>query len=137
MLVQGYDSNSLRILAGLEPLASTFAAEDYFLRSAKELGLSVPDSEAAIRTYACEIAQQIVEGQLTGPEGVRALYRICLATEYDRDYLIWLELDDALDGLLSGDYGYTDESATLEDFDEVAKQEAEKFIVEMSGKAAT
>src|SRR5215208_5660475 len=137
MLVQGYDSYSLRILAGLERSASTFEAEDYFLRSAKELGISIPDSEAAVRAYACEIARQIVEGRLTGQEGVRALYRICLATEYDRDYLIWLELDDALDSLLSGEYAYTYESATLENFDEVAKQEAEKFIVEMSGKAAT
>ena len=137
MLVQGYDSYSLRILAGLERLASTFEAEDYFLRSAKELGLSVPDSEAAIGVYACEIAQEIVEGRLTGQEGVRALYRICLATEYHRDYLIWLELDDALDSILSGEYAYTYESATLENFDEVAKREAEKFIVEMSGKAAT
>jgi hypothetical protein len=137
MLVQDYDSYSLRILAGLERLASSFEAEDYFLRSAKELGLRVPDSEAAVGDYACDIAQQIVEGHLTGQEGVRALYRICLATEYDRDYLIWLELDDALDSLLSGEYAYTYESATLENFDEVVKQEAEKFIVEMSGKAET
>lgn len=137
MLVQGYDSYSLRILAGLERLASTFEAEEYFLRSAKELGLSIPDSGTAVRAYACEIAQQIVDGRLTGQEGVRELYRICLATEYDRDYLVWLQLDDALDTLLSGEYAYTYESATLENFDEVAKQEAEKFIVEMCGKAAT
>ena len=137
MLVQSYDSYSLRILAGLERLASTFEAEDYFLRSAKELDLSIPDSDAAVRAYACEIAQQVVEGQLTGQEGVRALYQICLATEYDRDYLIWLELDDALDNLHAGAYPHTYESATLENFDQVAKQEAEKFIAEMSGKAAT
>jgi hypothetical protein len=137
MLVQGYDSYSLRILAGLECLASTFESEDYFLRASTELGLSIPDSGAAVRAYACEIAQQIVEGKVTAQDGVRALYRICLATEYDRDYLIWLELDDALDSLLSGEYAYTYESATLENFDEVARQEAEKFIVEMDGKAAT
>jgi len=137
MLMQGYDSYSLRILAGLQRQASTFEAEEYFMRSAKELGLSIPDSEAAVRGYACEIAQQIVAGQLTGQEGVRALYRICLATEYNRDYLIWLELDDALDSLLSGEYAYTYESATLENFDEVAKREAEKFIVEICDAAAT
>jgi hypothetical protein len=136
MLMQDYDSYSLRILAGLEPLTSTSEAEDYFLRSAKEINLSIPDSEMAIRSYACEIAQQIVDEQLTGQEGVRVLYRICLATEYNQDYLIWLELDDALDSLLSMEYAYTYESATLENFDEVAKQEAEKFILKMNGKAS-
>lgn len=137
MLVQGYDSYSLRILAGLERSATTFEAEDYFRRAAKELGLRVPEPGAAVRAYACEIARSIVDGQVTARDGVRALYRVCLATEYERDYLIWLQLDDALDSLLSGQYAYTYESATLENFDEVAKQEAEKFIVEMCGTAAT
>jgi hypothetical protein len=136
MLVQGYDSYSLRILAGVGRLASTFEAEDYFLRSIKELGLSIPDSETAVRSYACEIAQQIIEGHLTGQEGVRALYRICLATDYNRAYMIWLTLDDALDSLLSGEYAHTYESATLENFDEVAKQEAEKFIAEICNNNA-
>lgn len=137
MLVQGHDTYSLRILAGLERSASAFEAEDYFLRAAKELGLTIPAPADAVRAYACEIARQIMDEQITGQDGVRALYRICLGTEYDRDYLIWLELDDALDSLLSGQYAYTYESATLENFDEVAKQEAEKFIVEMCGTVAT
>jgi hypothetical protein len=51
--------------------------------------------------------------------------------------MIWLELDDALDNLLAGEYPYTYESATLENFDEVAKHEAESFITEMNAKAAT
>jgi hypothetical protein len=133
MLVQGRDSYSLRILAGLPPSTSTSEAEDYFLRSARELGLSVPDPEAAVRGYACEVARQIVEGHVAARDGVRELYRICLATEHDRDYRIWLRLDDALDSLLSGEYAHAYESATLEDFDEIATREAEKFIAEMCG----
>ena len=43
MLVQGYDSHSLRILAALDRFSSVFEAEDYFLRSLKELDLSAPD----------------------------------------------------------------------------------------------
>jgi hypothetical protein len=137
MLVQGYDSYSLRILAGLDRFASPFEAEDYFLRSVKELGLSIPDSENAIRAYACVIAQQISEGEITSQEGVRALYKICIATEYERDFVVWLELDDALDNLLYGDYLYTYESATLDNFDEIAKREAVNFINTVCGHAAT
>jgi len=136
MLVQGHDSNSLRILAGLPSSATAAEAEDYFLRSARELGLSVPDPETAVRGYACEVARQIVEGVVAARDGVRELYRVCLATEYEPEYRIWLRLDDALDSLLSGEYAYSYESATLEDFDEVARREAEKFIAEVCGRAS-
>lgn len=137
MLVQGYDSHSLRILAGLDKFASTFEAEDYFLRSIKELNLRIPDSANAIRAYACEIAEQIIKGIVTGQEGVRALYNVCIATEYERDFIIWYELDDALDSLLYGDYPFTYESATLENFDEIAKREAATFIATVCGQSAT
>ena len=59
MLVQGFNSPSLAILAGLDKFASIFEAGDYFLRSINELNLSAPDSDTAIRLYACEIANQI------------------------------------------------------------------------------
>ncbi|HEU4836787.1 MAG TPA: hypothetical protein VFS90_20300 [Pyrinomonadaceae bacterium] len=128
MLVQGYDSRSLRILAGLDKFASTFEAENYFARSLAELNLTPPDSDTAIRAYACEIARQIIEDKITAQDGVRALFQICIATDYAADFIIWLELDDALDSLISGNYPFTYESATLENFNEIAKREAANFI---------
>lgn len=136
MLVQGYDSYSLRILAGLDRFASPFEVEDYFQRSVKELGLHIPNSENAIRAYACAIAQQVIDGEVTGQQGVRALYRICLATNYGRDFMIWLELDDALDSLLCGEHPYTYESATLDNFNEIAKLEAANFIATVCNHTA-
>jgi len=136
MLVQGFDSHHLRILAGLDNSTSVFEAEERFLRCSTELEITAPDPETAIRAYACEIAQQLIAGRLTGREGVRALYQICRATEYDPDFLIWYDLDDAFDHLRAGDYPYTYPSATLENYNEVAKQEAEKFIADMSSRFA-
>src|SRR4026209_423182 len=78
LLVQGYYSRSLRILAGLDRFVSTFEAEDYFVRAITELNLTLPDSDTAIRAYACAIARQIVEDEITAPEGVRALFKICI-----------------------------------------------------------
>jgi hypothetical protein len=128
MLVRGYDSRSLRILAGLNRSGSTFEAEGYFDRSIAELNLTPPDPDAAIRAYACAIARQIIEEEITAPEGVRALFKICIATDYASDFIIWLELDDALDSLVSGNHPFTYQSATLENFDEIAKREATNFI---------
>jgi hypothetical protein len=137
MLVRGHDSFSLRILAGLGPSAGSFEVEGYFLRSARELGLRIPDAAEAVRAYACELARELAAGRLDAREGVRELYRICLGTEYAREYVIWLRLDDALDSLLSGGYAHTYESATLENFEEVARREAEKFVAEVCGGDAT
>jgi hypothetical protein len=133
MLTQGHDSHSLRILAGLDAFTSTFEAEDYFLRSVRELGLTVPDRDAAVLGYACGIAQRIIDGELTGRQAVRELYKLCLATQYRRDLMVWLYLDDALDSLLAGEYPYTYKSATLENFEEIVRREAESFIAGVGG----
>jgi len=128
MLVQGYDSRSLRILAGLDKFTNTFEAENYFARSLAELTLTPPDSDTDIRAYACEIARQIIEDKITSKDGVRALYSICIATEFAREFIVWCELDEALETLMAGHYPFTYESATLENFDEITKREAANFI---------
>ncbi len=137
MLMQDCDSRHLRILAGLgRKTTSAFEAEDYFLRCMKELNLSVPDSEKAIWAYAREAAQEIVDGRISGKQGVRNMFQFCLATDYDHDFVIWLELDDALDNLLQDEHPYSYKSATLENFEIIAKHEAEKFIDLMNRKIA-
>jgi hypothetical protein len=133
MLVQGYDSRSLRILAGLDRSTRTFEAEGYFDRSIAELNLTPPDPDAAIRTYACEIARQIIEDKITARDGVRALVSICIATGCARDFIIWLELDEAFESLMAGHYPFTYQSATLDNFDEIAKREAANFIAAVTG----
>ncbi len=125
MLVHDYDSYSLRILAGLDKRATAFEAEHYFARVLKELNLNPPALHAAVRAYGCEIARQIIEDKITAQDGVRKLYQICIGTDYSRDFIGWYELDDILDTLLQGiPYG----SVTLENFDEITKQEAADFI---------
>ncbi len=137
MLEQGYDFRQLRILAVLDrKTTSRLEAGDYFLRCMKELNLPAPDSEKAILAYAREAAQEIVEENIPARKGVRNMFKFCLATDYDHDFVIWLELDDALDLLIEGEDSYSYESATLENFDSIAKLEAEKFIGVMNQRLA-
>lgn len=136
MLMQGYDSHHLCILAGLDNSTSFYEADERFLRAARELGFDVPDSEKAVRLYACETAQQIIEGQLTGHEGVRSLSKICRDTTYHPDFIAWYYLDEAWDFMMAGDPPYTYQSATLENYDEVARQEARNFIAAMRARYA-
>ena len=127
MLEQGFDSRSLRILAGLDG-SSLFEAADYFRRVLRELQIAEPDLEGSMRTYACELASRIVAGTLDARNGVRQLYQICLAAGYTEDFRVWLYLDDALDALEEGDYPHTYGSLTFGNLEETVRAEAKRFL---------
>jgi hypothetical protein len=135
MLTEGYDSRSLRILASLGRLANSFEAENYYLRCLEELQVHEPAPETAVSEYACYLSQQILDGQLTSREGVRALYLLCQATDYAPEFMVWYELEEALDGLVSGDSPNFYGPMTMETFDIIVKQEAERFITKMTQTA--
>jgi hypothetical protein len=128
MLVYGSDSRSLRILAALDKFTASYEAEDYFRRSIEELSLELPPRDVAIRSYACDIARQMKKGRIPLRDGVRALFQICIATDYPPEFIVWYELCDALDSLLYKSFPHTYPSATLEDFDEIAEREAVSFL---------
>src|SRR5580704_16349162 len=72
MLERGFDSRSLRILAGLDGF-SLFEADDYFRRVLRELRIPEPDFATSIRAYACELATRLVSRTLDPENGVRQL----------------------------------------------------------------
>ena len=129
--MQGCDSFHLRILSSLEASTSSVEAENYFFRCVKELSLSVPSNDLALLAYANETAQQIVAGEISGNQGVQLLHQLWVASDYDSDFTIWLELDNARGDLLAGADPCTYETATLANIDSIIKDEARKFIVVM------
>lgn len=132
MLVEGRDSPSLRIFAGLDERGGVFEAEDYFVRVMRELQISEPDSAAALKAYGVDLATKILDGSL-GPEaGVRMLYQLCKKTNYEAPFTVWCELDDALDDIKAGSYPNCYEKATAENFGDIVKKEARKFIERVS-----
>ena len=127
MLERDLDSPSLRILAGLDG-SSLFEADDYFCRVLRELHIPEPDFETSIRAYACELATRLVAGTLDPENGVRQLYRLCLAADYAKDFMVWLYLDDALDDIRAGLYPYSYDSLTTNNFEETVRTEAKNFL---------
>ena len=150
MLMQEYDSPSLRVLAGLDRHNDFREVESYFLRSIEELNIEETEIKVAIRAYACETAQKIIDDQFTYSKsditssrshlissqlGVMALSRIYygylwgdLDGDYS-DYEIWLELNDVSGGILNPSW---QSSVTPEDFDSIVKQEAAIFLAKMA-----
>ena len=135
MLELEQDSPSLRMLASMDAFASTFEAEDYFIRAVRELG--IPEPADGLRAYACDVAKRIVVGDIPPRQGVRELFQVWIAADGAAEYLIWLELDDALDNLEAGVDAYTYPSATAENFDAITCAEARAFLERMNESPPT
>lgn len=128
MLTVGFDSPSLRILAGLNTFDSTHQAEDYFRRTITELKVEIPSREESLRQYACNVAKQIINRTVVPVDGVRELYAACVASDYAKEYTIWLQLDDARESLRWNETPYSYPEITRENFYEIIEKEALEFI---------
>lgn len=135
MLERDFDSPSLRILAGLDG-SSLFEADDFFRRVLRELHIPEPDFDTSVRAYACDLCQRIIAGTLDPKDGVRQLYKTCLATNYASDFMVWLYLDDGLDSIEAGHYPGTYEGLTPDNFEETVRTEAKRFTESFSNENA-
>lgn len=74
-LVDGFDSSSLRILAGLDyGLVAEIEAPDYFLKAVKELKLPIPDCELAFGNWYQTVTLYRTLG-LTLPDEATVIYQ--------------------------------------------------------------
>lgn len=104
MIVEGFDSPSLRILAGLDENGNVFETAETFGKVVREMGIQEPNTQGKFRGYACYQASRILDGTISPENGVKALYRVWLKSNYDHPYSIWCSLDDALDWVQQGNY---------------------------------
>jgi hypothetical protein len=91
-LMEGFDSPSLAILAGLdlEGSVSQFEAEMYFQKVVEELRWQLPDDETLLRRHLVEIAEQIKAGAIDTETGIERIHReIVSPLAHPKDLLPW------------------------------------------------
>ena len=99
-LAGGWDSPSLRILAGLDlgELPSVFEANPYLDRALHELGFEVPDHEVVVRDYVDQLAAEIAGGRLNPKDGVDLIHLVAVSPlSHPPDLQPWCDLSDGLD----------------------------------------
>ena len=128
LLEQGQDSPSLRILAGLFSPFNSFEVQDYFERSLKELHVDEPKESDAINSYSIYLCERIISGNIETISGMEALYRICIHLDYRGDYIVWLELSDAVLSIKYGETPYTYSSMKKDNIDKIILNEATNFL---------
>lgn len=95
-LESNLDSKNIRILASLRKPLYSSEVDDYFNRSLKDLGWTMPEPRECLLEYARSIAKQIVSGDLPPLEGCRKIYDVVVALQYPRELMAWLYLDEGL-----------------------------------------
>jgi len=73
-LLDNYDSESLRILAGLDEKTAEDEVMFYFKRSLRELGILLPEVKEAIYILSKEVACKIISGELEEYDGGRLIW---------------------------------------------------------------
>lgn len=98
LLYEDIKSENVAILAsmGLERDPDSEEVETYFLKSLKDLDLTLPDEKEGLKTYAKAICAQIVSGDLDTEEGVGILESFYSKSDYEAIYSIWDALSEDL-----------------------------------------
>jgi hypothetical protein len=97
-LETGFDSPSLRILAGLPSPAWRSDAEPHFCHALEELQIAIPNKGEVFREYAKEVARKIISGE-TSPEAGAELIerRVVSPLNHPEDLMAWCYLSEGLD----------------------------------------
>jgi len=126
---EGYDSESLWILAGLDN-ESTEVREEYFWKAIKELNLEIEREEIELlNDYAIYLSKAVLNNALSPRTGVKKMFDLCRESGYDEKYIQFYELDEDLDCLKYGDITpIFNHNITEENANEIILKEFKLFL---------
>jgi hypothetical protein len=104
-LVAGWDSPSLRVLAGLEKPPNEFEVDRYVTQVAQELRIDIPNRRGLGELYALVIARDLVDGAAPPYEGSRELRRLWLVLGCPTSLQPWSMYEDGFELARDGIYG--------------------------------
>jgi hypothetical protein len=98
MLMSGYDTEHLRILAGETEPFNQFQMIELIDKVFAELGLPYSDEQQTLRNYACWLVERSLSGQLDNFKVLEILKDICIDLDLDDNYfdfyLLYFAKDD-------------------------------------------
>ena len=127
-MVDGLDSDSLRILAGFDESESIFELQECFLKVKSELGLCEPQKDEAVRIYALHLAKTILEPDSDQERLVSQLCEPCHTNDYPEYLMEWYLLDDGLADIRSGHYPACFDKLYKADAREITMGVARSFV---------
>ncbi|SDU21599.1 hypothetical protein [Halopseudomonas salegens] len=130
LLYEDVDSENVAILAsmGCERDPDSEEIEKYFLKSIRDLDLTLPSEKDGLRRYAKALCEQIVSGDLEPEKGVSILETFYSRSDYEAIYSIWDELSEDLWMVSDRDGCIFNTGLSTENKNEYIKGVAAQFI---------
>jgi len=130
LLHEDVASDNVAILAsfGMDKYPDPIEIEEYFQKSLKDLGITLPNRKQGLLEYSKDICKGIIDGSIDPLLGEKKLYEICVDQEYDLPHLIWLYLDDDIDFLGDGESAQFNAGLTRHNLPEYITKLAIQFI---------
>ena len=97
VLENGYDNESLRILAGLDN-SDTEERLKYFQKSLDELSIQITtDKNELLNNFTKLLAKKVIEGSEKPSEGLRIMVDIVSASNYSSKFIQFMDLNEDID----------------------------------------
>lgn len=125
-LEDGFDSPSLRVLAGFPSREPSAEPLMFLQRTLSELGYPIPVRDLLLRQYGANIAQLILDGSVSTREGVRQMHESVVSPlNHAPDVMGWCYLSsDFIIDEVSQQYRELSDS----EYDEAVRKEAIRLI---------
>ena len=116
-LSAGWDTDPLRILAGLGKPPNEFEVGRVLGEAMKSLGIEMPDTDDLVSTAAFIVASDLVSGTTPPRVGCEELSRLCSATGYRENLMPFYTAEEAYSLAENGVYGTAQDvtAAVLDD----------------------
>ncbi|MEA5532470.1 hypothetical protein [Crocosphaera sp. XPORK-15E] len=128
LLIMGYDSPNLRILAGLTHLNNRSEVAHYVDKTLEELKIPKLEGKAAVIAYTSVILRDFLDGHISQNKAIGEIYQLCLSWDYLEEiydfYLLW----NALDDFRYDDIQFYWPNATKENISSIIREQAQKWL---------
>lgn len=119
MLMIGFDTEHLAILAGESEPFNQFQMQDLTDKILAELQLDYSDKDHIIKNYACYLINNSLEGKISNFEALDILKDICIELDYEKYLYDFYLLYFAKDDLSCSENQWYWEDATRENIDKI------------------
>jgi len=127
-LENGFDSENIRILAGLDS-ADTEDRIKYFNKSIEDLNLIFPtDKTVILSDFTKSLANNVIDGKVKPQEGLRIMLDIVVASDYDSRFVQFMDLDEDFDYVKYSGKALFNSDVTMDNHDEMVINEFKLFL---------
>jgi len=119
MLMAGYDTENLTILAGESEPFNQFQMQELADKVLVELQLDYSDKVQTIKNYACYLIDKSLDGELDNYKVLTILKDICIELDYEKYLYDFYSLYFAKDDLSNSENQWYWEGATKENIEKI------------------